>query len=157
MYVANPIFMWEPMLVIIVFTLCNFNFSVVYYIYSLYNDLHKPHSWSRKELLLIRFEGFKGPSDQASHSSSNSESSCETSHQFDQICWLLGAGVGSYISWQNLLSKVAAFSFHQRKPMHCSVHHQESVHLQHWLNPSKLKNVIYMKCNRLDLRYMSPR
>lgn len=65
-------------------------------------------------------EDLIGLFDPFARSSWGNESNCGTNHQFDRICWQLEGGAGSWIFWQNVLVRVAAFFSHQKKPKHYS-------------------------------------
>jgi hypothetical protein len=57
-------------------------------IYNMCSNFHEPRSWMEEieSRFLSNFKGFKGPSDLASHSNLDSESSCETNHLSGQTC-----------------------------------------------------------------------
>lgn len=84
----------------------------------MYSNLHVP----QVNIVYGTLESFKGPSDLAFHSNSNSESSFETSHQFGHACWQLEVDADSYLFELNRLLKVVAFSFHQMRPRHYFLH-----------------------------------
>lgn len=86
-------------------------------IYNMYSNLHQPQT-----MIVMDFNVVKAPSDLAFRSNSSSESSYETSRLSGHTCWPLEVDAGSYISEQNLLSRVVAFFFHRMRPKHYFAH-----------------------------------